>query len=162
MRGGLQFATDSNPGFYDADKNNVQPRAGFAYSLTDTTVLRGGCGRLHGAEHHLRQLPAGLLGGSTPIVPSLDNGLTFRANLTNPFPDGVQDPVGDALGADTFLGRELERVVPLDFGNAQNMRYIVSVQRRAAGAVAGRSGVCAAAAAGTSRRAAAGRPARSS
>src|SRR5262249_61037657 len=28
VRGGLQFASDANPGFWNADRNNVQPRAG--------------------------------------------------------------------------------------------------------------------------------------
>ena len=32
------------PGNRSADKNNVQPRLGFAYSLNDRTVLRGGTG----------------------------------------------------------------------------------------------------------------------
>ncbi len=43
-QGGLTFASDSNRGFWDADKNNFQPRAGFAYHLNDKTVLRGGWG----------------------------------------------------------------------------------------------------------------------
>ncbi|HEY7059710.1 MAG TPA: carboxypeptidase regulatory-like domain-containing protein, partial [Vicinamibacterales bacterium] len=30
-RGGLQFATDSQPGFWNPDKNNIEPRLGFAY-----------------------------------------------------------------------------------------------------------------------------------
>ena len=34
VRGGLQFASDSKPGFYDVDANNFQPRAGFAYALS--------------------------------------------------------------------------------------------------------------------------------
>ncbi len=132
VRGGLQFASDSNPGFYEPDKNNVQPRVGFAYSLTDKTVVRGGWG--------VYAVPNIIFGNFQPgysasqaIVPTLDNGLTFRANLTNPYPDGVQDPVGDALGANTFLGRELSRVVPLNFSSAHNMRYIVSVQRELPG-----------------------------
>jgi hypothetical protein len=132
VRGGLQFASDSNPGFYEPDKNNVQPRVGFAYAVSDKTVVRGGFG--------VYAVPNIIFGNFQPgysasqaIVPTLDNGLTFRANLTSPYPDGVQDPVGDALGANTFLGRELSRVVPLDFNSAQNMRYILSAQRELPG-----------------------------
>ena len=44
VRGGLQFATDDQPGFWNADGNNIQPRAGFAYQLNQKTVLRGGIG----------------------------------------------------------------------------------------------------------------------
>ena len=43
-QGGVQFASDDHPGFFNADTNNFQPRAGFAYSLNDKTVLRGGWG----------------------------------------------------------------------------------------------------------------------
>ena len=44
VRGGLQFTSDSNRGFYDVDADNIQPRAGFAYALSPKTVLRGGVG----------------------------------------------------------------------------------------------------------------------
>ena len=40
VAGGLQFATDANPAFWNADRNNFQPRAGFAYQLTPSTVVR--------------------------------------------------------------------------------------------------------------------------
>ena len=132
VAGGLQFASDSSPGFYDADTNNIQPRVGFAYALSEKTVVRGGVG--------IYAIPNIIFGNFQPgysasqqIVPSLDNGLTFRANLVNPFPDGVAPPVGAADGANTFLGRTLERVVPVTFNNGQNMRYIVSVQRELPG-----------------------------
>src|SRR5439155_555396 len=44
VRGGLQFASDSARGFWNADKNNFQPRAGFAYRLGEKSVVRGGWG----------------------------------------------------------------------------------------------------------------------
>jgi hypothetical protein len=67
-------------------------------------------------------------------VPSNDLGLTFNSTLANPFPSGVVAPAGASRGADTFLGQDLNnasgtRFVPLDFANAQNTRYLVSVQR---------------------------------
>src|SRR5262249_59404180 len=112
---------------------NMEPRAGFAYRLNDKTVVRGGAG--------VYTIPL-IIGGyfqpgfsqSTPIVPTLDNGLTLRASLTNPFPDGVLDPAGSSRGADTFLGQDLTsstnnvRIAPLDFKNAQNARYTITVQ----------------------------------
>jgi hypothetical protein len=138
VRGGLQFASDTNPGFYNADANNIQPRAGLAYALSDKTVVRGGVG--------VYAIPNIILGNFQPgysssqqVVPTLDNGLTFRANLVSPFPDGVAAPVGAADGANTFLGRSLTtttngvRLVPLEFASGQNMRYIFSVQRELPG-----------------------------
>ena len=36
---------DGNPKYpYQYDKNNIQPRVGFAYQLNDKTVVRGGYG----------------------------------------------------------------------------------------------------------------------
>jgi hypothetical protein len=40
------------------------------------------------------------------IVPSLDNGLTFRATLADPFPDALLAPAGASGGLRTFLGRD--------------------------------------------------------
>jgi hypothetical protein len=132
VRGGVEFASDTNPGFFNSDVDNIQPRVGFAYALTSNTVLRGGLG--------VYTVPNIIFGNfqpgysqSTPLVPTLDAGLTLRANLLNPFPDGVQEPVGSSLGANTFLGRELSRFAPLDFDNAQNMRFMIGVQRELPG-----------------------------
>jgi len=133
VRGGLQFASDANPGFWNADKNNVQPRLGVAYKLNEMTVVRGGLG--------VYTVPFIISGNfqpgfsqTTTIVPSNDLGLTFNSTLANPFPSGVVAPAGASRGADTFLGQDLNnasgtRFVPLDFKNAQNTRYLISVQR---------------------------------
>jgi len=101
-RGGLQFASDDTPGFWNADKNNVQPRVGFAYKLNDATVVRGGLG--------VYTVPFIIAGNfqpgfsqTTTLVPSNDLGLTFNATLANPFPSGVLAPAGASRGADTFL-----------------------------------------------------------
>jgi hypothetical protein len=133
VRGGLQFASDTNPGFWNADKNNLQPRVGLAYKLSESTVVRGGFG--------VYTVPFIISGNfqpgfsqTTTIVPSNDLGVTFNATLANPFPSGVAAPAGASLGANTFLGQDLNnasgmRFVPVDFKNAQNMRYLISVQR---------------------------------
>jgi hypothetical protein len=41
----------------------------------------------------------------TNVVPSLDNGLTFRASLANPMPDGALPPAAASAGLLTFVGR---------------------------------------------------------
>ena len=42
---------------------------------------------------------------STPIIPSIDGGRTPTYALANPWPDGILEPPGSALGPLTFLGR---------------------------------------------------------
>jgi hypothetical protein len=44
---------------------------------------------------------------TTSLVPSLDNGLTFVATLSNPFPGGITEPRGAADGLMTFVGRSI-------------------------------------------------------
>jgi len=127
-RGGVLFASDSNPGFWKADRNNLQPRAGFAYKLNDKTVLRGGTG-----TYVVPFIISGTnqmgYSQSTPFTATQDRGLTFQSTLSNPYPLGVLQPVGNSLGPNTFLGQSLNRFAPLDLASAQLWRYQVTVQR---------------------------------
>ncbi len=132
VQGGVMFADSQNRGFWNGDKNNVQPRVGFAYELAPKMIMRGGVG--------VYAVPAIISGvyqpgfsQSTPIVVSPDRGLTLRASLANPFPDGILDPVGASLGANTFLGQSVGRFYPLDAKNPMNARYMISVQRELPG-----------------------------
>jgi hypothetical protein len=131
VRGGLLFANPSHRGFWVADKNNLQPRVGIAYRLNDRMVVRGGW-----AVYTVPFLIDGVqqLGFSqaTNLVPTLDNGLTFRANLANPFPDVVIQPPGSSLGLATFIGRDIE-FVPVNRSNGRAMRWQLSLQRELPG-----------------------------
>jgi carboxypeptidase family protein/TonB-dependent receptor-like protein len=93
---------------WSMDKNNVMPRIGFAYALGEQTVLRGGFGVFYGALGAQRGdvLQSGF-SQTTNLIPSLDNGLTFDATLSNPFPSGILEPRGSADGLLTFVGRGL-------------------------------------------------------
>ena len=57
------------PGFWNADKNNVQPRLGFAYKFNEKTVVRGGIGVYTVPFIICGQLPAGF-SQTTTIVPT--------------------------------------------------------------------------------------------
>jgi hypothetical protein len=132
VKGGLLFADDDNRGFWDADKNNVQPRIGFAYQLSEKTVMRGGWG--------IFTTPAIIFGVNSPgfsqgtsILPTADVGLTFQAALSNPFPFGVDTPPGASQGLSTFLGRGFN-FTPRGLENPQNQRWEFSVQHELPGA----------------------------
>jgi hypothetical protein len=134
VRGGLQFASADNRGIYNPDLNNFQPRVGFAYQMDPKTVVRGGWA--------IYSVPGLFDGGlyqpgfsqGTPIVPTLDAGLTVRATLDNPFPDGVATPPGSSNGPNTFVGRSIGRFSDdLDYRNGQSMRWSVSMQRELPG-----------------------------
>ena len=135
VRGGVGFTDEENRGFWNADRNNFQPRLGFAYRWFDKSVIRGGW-----AIYTAPAVVDGvrLLGfqQQTPIVVTNDRGQTFRANLFNPFPDGMLPAPGQALGAMTRVGQDIDRLYHnLNFNNGQAMRWVLSVQRELPGQV---------------------------
>jgi hypothetical protein len=131
VKGGLLFASKDNRSFWDADKNNVQPRVGFAYQLNDKTVLRGGWGVFTAPLIIAGIIQTGFSQASN-IVPTLDNGVTFRASLFSPFADGVTPPPGASQGLSTFLGRDIA-FLPSSVQNPQTQRWEISVQRELPG-----------------------------
>jgi hypothetical protein len=104
--GGLEFpgVNGNTRDAYDTDWTNIQPRFGFAYEINPKTVIRGGYGMFYSV---------GLEGGSnigfsipTPYTASTNGNVTPTNYFAsgNPFPSGVQTPVGSSLGLLTALG----------------------------------------------------------
>ncbi len=133
VRGGLMFVNENNRGFYNPDRNNFQPRIGFAYELTPKTVLRGGFA-IFSIPFYIDAVNQSGFSQSTLLVPTLDAGLTFMADLANPFPGGVLVPPGASLGSATFLGQAIS-FVPVERKNTLSRRYVLSLQRELPGKV---------------------------
>jgi len=108
--GGLTYVENGEMGRspYKGEKNNFQPRIGFAYQLFPKTILRGGYGIFHdtiGVNSNV-----GIQTGfsqSTPIQASLDSGLTYLATVANPLPTGLREPQGAGRGLLTNIGQGL-------------------------------------------------------
>ena len=115
----------------------MQPRVGFAYQLNDKTVVRGGWAIYAvPALFDISGIYQPGFSQGTGIVPSLDTGVTVRATLSNPWPDGVATPPGASNGPNTFLGRTIGRFNDdLDYVSGQSMRWVNERPARAAGAV---------------------------
>ncbi len=137
VRGGLLFADKGHRGFTNADKNNFMPRIGFAYQIKEKTVLRGGLGIFSVPFSTFAVNQTGF-SRQTPIVATLDGGLTFTpvcaacANLVNPFPTGILAPLGADLGLSANLGQGIT-IFPRDKKNGQSMRWQIGVQREMPG-----------------------------
>ncbi|MCC6391527.1 MAG: carboxypeptidase regulatory-like domain-containing protein [Bryobacterales bacterium] len=105
LKGGLLFAGTGgmDRGIYDRSWGNFGPRLGFAYSLRDKTVIRGGYGLIYGQTF---DDPGSAPGFSqrTDMVTSIRTGIPENT-LTIPFPAGILRPVGNSLGLATFLGQ---------------------------------------------------------
>lgn len=113
--GGLLFAGVGGVprGLWDTDRNNLLPRLGLAYMLRPKMVVRGGYGIFFeslGTDRN--DVVQQGFSERTPIVPSVDNGLSFQAALANPLPNGLIQPAGASRGLRTFLGRSVSFFVP--------------------------------------------------
>jgi hypothetical protein len=107
--GGLTFAgLDGNSRYlYHTPKTNFMPRIGLAWQIDNSTVVRTGFGMFYGflGERRGDVVQSGF-SQNTNMVPTIDN-INFVATLSNPFPNGIQTPVGTAAGKQTFLGQNI-------------------------------------------------------
>jgi hypothetical protein len=112
-----------------ADRNNFAPRLGFAYNFRSKMVIRGGYGIFYDVVG-IDRTDVTQSGFSQPstFIATNDNGLTWRATLKNPFPEGLQAPVGAAAGLATFLGRDIT-YYPEKAVNPYMQRWTLSIQR---------------------------------
>lgn len=133
LLGGYEFASADNRATGHADLDNIMPRFGFAYQVLSKTVVRGGYGIFYE--------PFALTGLNQPgyqqitnSVPSLNNGLTIRASLANPFPDGIVATPGNLLGAMTGFGTSIgPELYPEKWHNLRWHRFQFGVQHELPG-----------------------------
>lgn len=132
LRGGILFAGVDGRSRYEGstDRNNFGPRFGFAFSLNPKTVLRGGYGLFYSGQSYNTGFlgDIGAFNASTPYVGSIDGGATLFTTLANPFPSGLREPQGAAIGLLAQIGDSLSffddhRVSPY------NQQWQFSIQR---------------------------------
>lgn len=129
LSGGLRFTSREVRSPFDKDLNNIQPRFGFAYAVTGKMTVRGGYGLYYTVS---KTLPLTELGPPfavrTPVLWSLDGGVSRYASLSNPWPDGLIFPSGKSQGAATFLGQKLNTQSRPN-RNPQIQQWAFSIQR---------------------------------
>ena len=133
LKGGLLYAGSSGDARYafDPHKRNFQPRIGVAFRATSRLVLRGGYGLSYLGQNANGQAVG--FSRQTPLVASLDNGLTPVASLSDPFPaaiypGGLLQPIGNSLGLSTNLGQNvtfqyLDRPLPYSQQYSAGVQY---------------------------------------
>lgn len=137
VRGGLTFAgVNGEPReLYNTPKNDWMPRLGFAYQLTGDgkTVVRGGYGIYYSFLGQRRgDVNQTGFSQNTPFITIGSNGFSIVNTLSNPFPDGVQEPIGAGLGFQTNLGNAVTFFNP-DPDIAKMERWQLSLQRELPG-----------------------------
>lgn len=126
--GGLTFANPGNSALYQNTSHLFSPRIGVAWSpakLNGKTVVRTGYGIFvapitvaylgpNGNYSSSPLAPADQEGFSqtTQMVVTNNNYLTPATTLSNPFPNGIQRPVGNSLGLATFEGQAITFINP--------------------------------------------------
>lgn len=71
---------------------------------------------------------------NTTLVPTLNNGVSFIANLNNPFPNGVMPASGSSLGVGTFLGQAISFYNP-EMPTPYSMMWNYNIQTMLPGGV---------------------------
>ncbi len=129
--GGLKFSGAGGVPrtLWNTDRNNFAPRFGFAWQALAKTIVRGGYGIFY-EQLGAREIDVNQQGFSqrTSLVPSLDNGLTFRASIADPFPDGFLQPAGASGGLLTYVGRSPGYFDP-ERGTGYMQRWSLGVQQ---------------------------------
>ena len=106
VKGGLMYVTSGQTA-YNYYSNTWQPRFGFAYQISEKLVMRGGFGRymINPTNSWLQTTGFSSL---MSLTNSLDSGKTPVLGLvTNPYPSGLIQPVGNTLGLGTFVGQSI-------------------------------------------------------
>jgi hypothetical protein len=139
LLGGKSFVQPGgNRRTYGTDWQDVQPRIGIAWLFAQRTVLRTGFGIYHRTATQGNYTDG--FNQQTPYVRSLNADITPDAALTgpyslqNPFPNGLINPSGRALGLLTNVGNAVsfdgrQRVIPRAF------QYSLGLQRQLPGRI---------------------------
>ncbi|MBO0912002.1 MAG: carboxypeptidase regulatory-like domain-containing protein, partial [Acidobacteria bacterium] len=104
LKGGLHYVSGRDRFPYPRDLNNWQPRLGFAYALRPQTVIRAGFGIIY--FNTLENPFSSGYSQSTSYTNTAD-GATPINTMTNPFPNGVTLPTGNALGLGSAIGQNI-------------------------------------------------------
>ncbi|MEX2262138.1 MAG: TonB-dependent receptor [Bryobacteraceae bacterium] len=116
---------------FERDTNNVAPRFGFALSISEKTVVRGGYGIFYapitGGGYNGAAMPISGFQAQTQWVGTLD-GVTPVAFLSNPFPNGFIRATGSTEGLATLAG---QNVTGMDEGrrNPYAQQWNLNIQR---------------------------------
>lgn len=138
LRGGTVFVGINGQGRrqFEPQWHNFDPRFGFAYQAATNTVLRGGYGIFYAASLRIANATIGNEGFSavTNYVGSPD-GLTPSVYLSNPFPTGLNLPVGNSQGLLTGIGTSFENPLTGDNKVPYTENWDFDVQQQLPGGI---------------------------
>ena len=138
LKGGLIYAGVNGASTQQGDpaKIKVAPRVGLTYSVDKNTVVRGGYGLFY-APWNYNTTQHGQIGfsRSTNLSQTSPETEVPITTLDNPFPAGLQQPRGSALGLLTGVGGNIDYVDQTK-GSPKVHQYSIDVQRELPGNMA--------------------------
>lgn len=133
--GGLLFEGQNGNSVYNPKWGYFSPRFGFAWTpagVGHNTVIRGGFG-VFVASIGTQGVNAPGFSQTTNVLSSSSTAnLRPAVTLSNPFPNGIQMPVGASLGVNTFLGQGITFYNPNPL-NPYSVRWNLDIQRQLGG-----------------------------
>ena len=138
LRGGLVFMGTGGASRrqFDPQWHNFNPRFGFAYQATGNTVIRGGFGIFYAPTLRGAGATVGSTGfGNTTNYAGSPDGLTPAVYLSNPFPTGLNLPVGSSQGLLTAIGSSFETPMKGDNAVPYEEMWNLDIQRELPGGV---------------------------
>lgn len=137
-KGVIQFAgSGANPTTVgNPNLNKLGPRIGVAFRIDDKTVIRGGYGLIWAPQSVIGSplAPAGYA-ASTPYIATTDVFATSAGSLSNPFPNGLIQPLGKSQGSLTGIGQGVSIFSPAA-KSPRIQQYSVDLQRELPGGIA--------------------------
>jgi hypothetical protein len=114
------------------DYNNVGPRVGMAYKLTDNIVFRAAYGILYQPifTYGFGSSVFGTQGYSQTTSMVVADGLGVANYIDNPFPGGLTQPTGNTLGTSTFLGQSVSTVLRYGTQTPYNQQFSAGFEQQ--------------------------------
>jgi hypothetical protein len=135
-KGVVEYAGQNGYGAYAThpNKDKISPRIGFAWNVMPKTTVRGGYGLFWAPYTFSLANPLGYT-YATPYVASNDGNVTPANTLNNPFPAGLQTPVGNGAGLSAGLGGQTVTLWDQTAHSTRVHQYSLDVQRELPGGV---------------------------
>ncbi len=129
--GGLLFATPDHRGAYATPNLSFAPRFGLSWSpeaMKNKTVVRAGTGVFYYNYGVLTAQQPGFT-QQNAYVATNNSYLTPATTLSNPFPNGIAQPVGASQGVNTFLGNSVT-FYNSNLQNQYSLRWTLDIQQQ--------------------------------
>jgi hypothetical protein len=117
IHGGFEYADANNRFAWPPENLNFAPRLGVAFKITDKLVARAGAGIFYAPASAMISFDSpGQFPGfnSTTNYTGTEGGQGYipQGLVSNPFPNGITQPVGNSRGLNTYVGLGAGQVWP--------------------------------------------------